>query len=43
MDTSDLTIAGVQPGNAVKIQTICYCFHPGILWWTPTGIAGVQI
>ena len=27
--------AGVQPGNAVKIQTICYCFHPGIFWWTP--------
>ena len=34
--TSDLTIAGVQPGNVVKIQTICYCFHPGISWWTPT-------
>ena len=26
MDTSNLTIAGVQPSNAVKIQTICYCF-----------------
>ena len=30
MDTSDLIIASVQPGNAANIQTICYCFHPGI-------------
>ena len=30
MDTSDLIIAGVQPGKAVNIQTICYCFHSGI-------------
>ena len=32
MDTGDLLIADVQPGNAVwivYIQTICYCFHPG--------------
>ena len=25
----DLLIVGVQPSNAVNIQTICYCFHPG--------------
>ena len=24
MGTGNLTIAGTQPGNAVKIQTICY-------------------
>ena len=30
IDTSDLIIASVQPSNAVNIQTICYCFHPGI-------------
>ena len=35
MDTHDLTITGVQPSNAVKIQTTCYCFHPGIFWWNP--------
>ena len=26
----NLIIAGIQPGNAVNIQTICYCFYPGI-------------
>ena len=30
MDTGDLIITSVQPSNAVNIQTICYCFHPGI-------------
>ena len=33
---SATAITDVQPGNAVKIQTSCYCFHPGIFWWTPT-------
>ena len=41
MDTSDLTIAGVQPSNTVKIQTICYWY---ILVDThDLSIAGVQI
>ena len=30
MDTGDLIITGVQPSNAVNVQTICYSFHPGI-------------
>ena len=39
MDTSDLTIAGVQSGNAVKIQTTWY-FMVDIHDLT---VAGVQI
>ena len=30
MDTGDLVITSVQPSKAVNIQTICYCFNPGI-------------
>ena len=30
MDTGDLITTGIQFGNAVNIQTICYCFHPGL-------------
>ena len=30
VDTGNLIMASVQPGNAVNIQTICYCFHSGI-------------